>query len=74
MHSRLNGGGTGVSLLRRTPRQGTSAGRRSPTSELRIHRRGSATEYIGPDRLPPVSTFIADWMANTFADLAAVKH
>jgi hypothetical protein len=54
---------------------GTSAGRRSLTRELcKFIAEESATEYIGPDRLPPVSTFIADWMANTFADLAAVKH
>jgi hypothetical protein len=42
--------------------------------ELRIFiAEESATEYIGPDRLPPVSTFIADWIADTFAHLAAVK-
>lgn len=45
------------------------------TRELRIFiAEESATEYIGPDRLPPVTTFIAGWMADTFADLAAVKH
>ena len=50
----------GVYLLRRTPRQGTSAGRRSFRRELRIFiAEESATEYIGPYRLPPVSTFIA---------------
>ena len=73
MHSRLNGR-TGVSLLRRTARQGTSAGRRSSSRELRIFIARKGPEYIGPDHLPPVSTFIADWMADTFADLAAVKH
>jgi hypothetical protein len=29
-----------------------------------------ATEHIGLDYLPHVSTFIADWVADTFAALA----
>ena len=28
-----------------------------------------ATEHIGLDHLPHVSTFIADWVADTFAEL-----
>jgi hypothetical protein len=29
-----------------------------------------ATEHIGLDHLPYVSAFIADWVADTFAELA----
>ncbi|WP_278044317.1 hypothetical protein [Blastococcus saxobsidens] len=29
-----------------------------------------ATEHIGLDHLPHVSTFVADWVADTFAELA----
>ena len=45
----------------------------APRASCVYHAR-KGPEYIGPDHLPPVSTFIADWMADSFADLAAVKH
>jgi hypothetical protein len=32
------------------------------------------TEYIGLDHLPHVSTFIADWVADTFAELSASRR
>ena len=43
---------------------------RSPKRELRIFTPDEgATEHIGLDHLSHVSTFIADWVADTFADL-----
>jgi dienelactone hydrolase len=44
----------------------------SPKRELRVFTpQEGATEHIGLDHLPHVSTFIADWVADTFAELAA---
>lgn len=42
----------------------------SPKCELRIftEREGGA-EHIGLDHFPHVSTFTADWIADTFAEL-----
>jgi len=41
----------------------------SPHRELRIFTpEEGATEHIGLDHLPHVSTYIADWVADTFAD------
>jgi dipeptidyl aminopeptidase/acylaminoacyl peptidase len=43
---------------------------RSPKRELRIFTADEgATEHIGLDHLPYVSSFIADWVADTFAEL-----
>jgi dienelactone hydrolase len=43
----------------------------SPRRELRIFTaEEGATEHIGLDHLPHVSSFIADWVADMFADLA----
>lgn len=44
----------------------------SPKRELRVFtaEEGGA-EHIGLDHLPYVSAFIADWVADTFAELAA---
>jgi pimeloyl-ACP methyl ester carboxylesterase len=42
----------------------------SPKRELRVFTPAEgATEHIGLDHLPYVSTFIADWVADTFAEL-----
>jgi dienelactone hydrolase len=42
----------------------------SPKRELRVFTpEEGATEHIGLDHLPFVSTFIADWVADTFAEL-----
>jgi dienelactone hydrolase len=44
----------------------------SPKRELRVFTpEEGATEHIGLDHLPYVSTFIADWVADTFAELRA---
>jgi pimeloyl-ACP methyl ester carboxylesterase len=44
----------------------------SPKRELRVFTpEEGATEHIGLDHLPYVSTFIADWVADTFAELEA---
>ncbi|GAB4079208.1 alpha/beta fold hydrolase [Modestobacter muralis] len=44
----------------------------SPKVELRVFTpEEGATEHIGLDHLPHVSTFVADWVADTFAELAA---
>ncbi len=44
----------------------------SPKRELRVFTTGEgATEHIGLDHLPRVSTFIADWVADTFTELSA---
>ncbi|MGY1683093.1 alpha/beta hydrolase family protein [Geodermatophilus sp. SYSU D01176] len=44
----------------------------SPKRELRVFTlEEGATEHIGLDHLPHVSTFIADWVADTFAELAS---
>ena len=41
----------------------------SPKRELRVFTaEEDATEHIGLDHLPHVSTFIADWVADTFAE------
>jgi fermentation-respiration switch protein FrsA (DUF1100 family) len=41
----------------------------SPKRELRIFTpEEGATEHIGLDHLPYVSAFIADWVADTFAE------
>ena len=47
----------------------------SPKRELRVFtaEEGGA-EHIGLDHLPHVSTFIADWVAATFAELAAGRR
>jgi pimeloyl-ACP methyl ester carboxylesterase len=43
----------------------------SPKRQLRVFTpEEGATEHIGLDHLPYVSTFIADWVADTFAELA----
>jgi pimeloyl-ACP methyl ester carboxylesterase len=43
----------------------------SPKRELRVFTpEEGATEHIGLDHLPYVSTYIADWVADTFAELA----
>jgi dienelactone hydrolase len=46
----------------------------SPKRELRVFtaEEGGA-EHIGLDHLPHVSAFIADWVAGTFTELAAVR-
>jgi pimeloyl-ACP methyl ester carboxylesterase len=42
----------------------------SPKRELRVFTpEEGATEHIGLDHLPYVSTFVADWVADTFAEL-----
>jgi pimeloyl-ACP methyl ester carboxylesterase len=42
----------------------------SPKRELRVFTpEEGATEHIGLDHLPHVSTFVADWVADTFAEL-----
>ncbi|MCY1136663.1 alpha/beta fold hydrolase [Actinoplanes sp. Pm04-4] len=42
----------------------------SPKRELRVFTpQEGATEHIGLDHLPHVSVFIADWVADTFAEL-----
>ena len=42
----------------------------SPKRELRVFTpEEGATEHIGLDHLPHVSTFIADWVADTFAEV-----
>jgi dienelactone hydrolase len=44
---------------------------RSPKKELRIFTPDEgATEHIGLDHFPHVSTFIADWISDTFAELS----
>ncbi|MFW3168608.1 alpha/beta hydrolase family protein [Geodermatophilus sp. CPCC 206100] len=44
----------------------------SPKRELRVFTpEEGATEHIGLDHLPHVSTFVADWVADTFAELDA---
>ena len=44
----------------------------SPKRELRVFTADEgATEHIGLDHLPHVSTFIADWVADTFAERRA---
>ena len=44
----------------------------SPKRELRVFTpEEGATEHIGLDHLPHVSVFVADWVADTFAELAA---
>jgi len=44
----------------------------SPKRELRIFTaEEGGTEHIGLDHLPHVSVFIADWVADTFAELSA---
>jgi dienelactone hydrolase len=47
----------------------------SPKRELRVFTaEEGATEHIGLDHLPHVSTFIADWVADTFAELNAGRQ
>lgn len=47
----------------------------SPKRELRVFTaEEGATEHIGLDHLPHVSTYIADWVADTFAELSAGRH
>jgi dipeptidyl aminopeptidase/acylaminoacyl peptidase len=44
----------------------------SPKRELRVFTpEEGATEHIGLDHLPHVSSYIADWVADTFAELAS---
>ncbi|WP_164700961.1 S9 family peptidase [Modestobacter sp. KNN46-3] len=46
----------------------------SPKRELRVFTaEEGATEHIGLDHLSHVSTYIADWVADTFAELAAAR-
>jgi hypothetical protein len=43
----------------------------SPKRELRVFTpEEGATEHIGLDHLPHVSTFIADWVDDTFTELS----
>jgi hypothetical protein len=47
----------------------------SPQRELRIFTaEDGTTEHIGLDHLPHVSTFIADWVADRFAELSPVRR
>ena len=47
----------------------------SPKRELRVFTATEgATEHIGLDHLPHVSTFIADWVADTFTELSASRR
>jgi fermentation-respiration switch protein FrsA (DUF1100 family) len=47
---------------------------KSPKRELRIFTPDEgATEHIGLDHLPYVSSFVADWVADTFAELIHPK-
>jgi dienelactone hydrolase len=47
----------------------------SPKRELRVFTPDEgATEHIGLDHLPYVSCYIADWVADTFAELKARLH
>ncbi|HEV7186630.1 MAG TPA: alpha/beta fold hydrolase [Blastococcus sp.] len=56
-----------VAMAHRSYEQGVN----SPKRELRVFTpEEGATEHIGLDHLPHVSTFIADWVADTFAELA----
>jgi pimeloyl-ACP methyl ester carboxylesterase len=46
----------------------------SPKRELRVFTpEEGATQHIGLDHLPHVSVFVADWVADTFAELAAAR-
>ncbi|GAA4249423.1 alpha/beta hydrolase family protein [Dactylosporangium darangshiense] len=46
----------------------------SPKRELRVFTaEEGATEHIGLDHLPHVSAYIADWVADTFAEFARVR-
>jgi pimeloyl-ACP methyl ester carboxylesterase len=46
----------------------------SPKRELRVFTpEEGATEHIGLDHLPHVSTFIADWVADTFTELGGTR-
>jgi dienelactone hydrolase len=46
----------------------------SPKRELRVFTaEEGATEHIGLDHLPHVSVYIADWVADTFAEFARVR-
>jgi dienelactone hydrolase len=46
----------------------------SPKRELRVFTpEEGATEHIGLDHLPYVSSFIADWVADTFAELGTTR-
>jgi fermentation-respiration switch protein FrsA (DUF1100 family) len=54
----------------RSYEQATASAKR----ELRVFTaEEGATEHIGPDHLPHVSTYIADWVADTFAELATPR-
>lgn len=56
-----------VAMAHRSYEQAVNA----PKRELRVFTpEEGATEHIGLDHLPHVSTFIADWVADTFAELA----
>jgi hypothetical protein len=47
----------------------------SPKRELRVFTaEEDATEHIGLDHLSYVGTFIADWVADTFAELGATRR
>ena len=47
----------------------------SPKRELRVFTaEEGGSEHIGLDHLPHVSTFIADWAATTFAELATARR
>jgi hypothetical protein len=47
----------------------------SPKRELRVFTaEEGATEHIGLDHLPHVSTYIADWVTDTFGELSACRH
>ena len=55
-----------VAMAHRSYEQAVS----SPKRELRVFTpEEGATEHIGLDHLPHVSTFIADWVADTFAEI-----
>ena len=47
----------------------------SPRRELRVFTpEEGGTEHIGLDHLPHVSTYIADWTADTFAQIRQSAH
>ena len=56
---------------RRTPTSPTTRRVNSPKRELRIFTpEEGATEHVGLDHLPHVGAYTADWIEDTFAELA----
>jgi len=59
-------GGAPVAMAHRSYEQAVN----SPKRELRVFTpQEGATAHIGLDPLPHVRVFIADWVADTFAEL-----